>query len=116
MILHAQLAREVARQESEVGLAFAERGNGNAEHPELKRRPTEYFKSNFLVAARGDEPTLPAVCDLVGDDYVTFNTDYPHPDGTWPAGMKDLEAQPIPEASLRKIFWDNAAPWLGLAA
>jgi predicted TIM-barrel fold metal-dependent hydrolase len=90
--------------------------SGNAEHPELKRRPTEYFKSNFLVAARGDEPTLPAVCELVGDDYVTFNTDYPHPDGTWPHGMKDLEAQPISGASLRKIFWDNAAPWFGLAA
>ena len=65
--------------------------SGNAEHPDLKKRPTEYFKSNFLVACRGDEMTLPAVCDLVGDEYVTFNTDYPHPDGTWPLGMADLE-------------------------
>ena len=89
--------------------------SGNAEHPLLKKRPTEYFKSNFLVACRGDEMTLPAVCELVGDDYVTFNTDYPHPDGTWPAGMADLEKQPLPEASIRKIFWDNAAPWFGVA-
>ena len=89
--------------------------SGNAEHPELKKRPTEYFKSNFMVAARGDERTLPAVCELVGDDYVTFNTDYPHPDGTWPRGMSDLEAQPLSEESLRKIFWSNAAPWFGLA-
>jgi predicted TIM-barrel fold metal-dependent hydrolase len=69
-----------------------------------------------MVAARGDEPTLPAVCELIGDDYVTFNTDYPHPDGTWPDGMGDLEGQPIPESSLRKIFWDNAAPWFDLAS
>ncbi len=89
--------------------------SGNAEHPLLKRRPTEYFKSNFLVACRGDEMTLPAVCDLVGDDYVTFNTDYPHPDGTWPAGMADLEKQPLPEQSIRKIFWDNGATTFGLA-
>jgi predicted TIM-barrel fold metal-dependent hydrolase len=90
--------------------------SGNAEHPELRKRPTEYFKSNFMVAARGDERTLPAVCELVGDDFVTFNTDYPHPDGTWPQGMHDLESQQLPEASIRKIFWDNAAPWFGLAA
>ena len=89
--------------------------SGNAEHPELRKRPTEYFKENFLVACRGDEMTLPSVCDLVGDDYVTFNTDYPHPDGTWPLGMEHLERQPLPESSIRKIFWDNAAPRFGVA-
>lgn len=88
--------------------------SGNAEHPLLNKRPTEYFKSNFLVACRGDEMTLPAALDLVGDDYITFNTDYPHPDGTWPAGFSALEAQPISEDSRRKIFWDNAARVFGL--
>ena len=62
-----------------------------------------------------DEMTLPAVCELVGDSYVTFNTDYPHPDGTWPAGMSDLEKQPLSEESIRKIYWDNAAPVFGVA-
>ena len=89
--------------------------SGNAEHPALKKRPTEYFKSNFIVACRGDEMTLPSVCQLVGDDYISFNTDYPHPDGTWPQGMANLEKQPLPEASIRKIFWDNAAPLFGLS-
>lgn len=89
--------------------------SGNAEHPSLTRRPTEYFKSNFLVSCRGDEMTLPAVCELVGDDYVAFNTDYPHPDGTWPAGLADLEQQPLTSDSIRKIFWDNAAPVFGVA-
>lgn len=88
--------------------------SGNAEHPLLKRRPTEYFKSNFLVACRGDEMTLPAACDLVGDDYITFNTDYPHPDGTWPGGMAALMEQPISEAAKRKIFWDNAAAFFNV--
>ena len=45
----------------------------------------------------------------------TFNTAYPHPDGTWPAGMSDLEKQPLPEESIRKIYWDNAAPVFGVA-
>ncbi len=88
--------------------------SANAEHPLLKRRPTEYFKSNFLVACRGDEMTLPSVVELVGDDYITFNTDYPHPDGTWPSGFEALEEQPISNESIRKIFWDNAASVFGL--
>ena len=83
--------------------------SGRAEHPMLLKRPTEYFKSNFLVACRGDEMTLPAVCELVGDRYVAFNTDYPHPDGTWPLGMQHLEEQPLERDSIKRIFWDNAA-------
>ena len=89
--------------------------SGNAEPPALKKRPTEYFKSNFIVACRGDEMTLPSVCQLVGDDYISFNTDYPHPDGRWPQGMANLEDQALPEASIRKIFCDNAAPLFGLS-
>ena len=83
--------------------------SGNAEHPDLQKSPTEYFESNFLVACRGDEMTLPSVCELVGDDYLTFNTDYPHADGTWPHGIAALENQPISQESKSKIFWDNAA-------
>ena len=64
--------------------------SGNAEHPDLKLRPTEYFKRNVFVACRGDEMTLPSVVELVGDDNLVFNTDYPHPDGTWPWGMERL--------------------------
>ena len=58
--------------------------------------------------------TLPSVVNLVGDDNLTFNTDYPHPDGTWPAGLENLEKQPIPQSSIRKIFWDNAAEVFGV--
>jgi len=83
--------------------------SGNAEHPEMKLRPTEYFKRQIYVAARGDEMTLPSVIDLVGDNNVTFNTDYPHPDGTFPWGFERFEEQPISDAAKRKILWDNAA-------
>jgi uncharacterized protein len=88
--------------------------SGNAEHPDLKMRPTEYFRRNVFVACRGDETTLPSVVALAGDGNVVFNTDYPHPDGTWPWGIERLAAQPIPEESRRKILWDNAARAFGL--
>jgi len=83
--------------------------SGNAEHPEMTMRPSEYFRRNVFVACRGDEITLPAAVELAGDDNFVFNTDYPHPDGTWPWGFDRLEAQPISADSKRKILGDNAA-------
>jgi predicted TIM-barrel fold metal-dependent hydrolase len=82
--------------------------SGTAEHPLMNKPPTDYFRSNVWVAFRGDEPTLPAAVELVGDDKFLFNTDYPHPDGTWPGGLDALLAQPISDASKQKILWDNA--------
>jgi len=88
--------------------------SGNSEHEYLTRRTTEYFKSNFFVAFRGDEPTMKAAVELVGDDNFTWDTDYPHPDGTFPWGIGAMLKQPIPETSKRKILWDNAARAFGL--
>ena len=90
--------------------------SGNAEHPDLKMPPADYFTRQVFVAARGDERTLPSVVELVGDDNLLFNTDYPHPDGTWPWGMESLARQPIADESKRKILWDNAARAFSLAA
>jgi predicted TIM-barrel fold metal-dependent hydrolase len=88
--------------------------SGNAEHEYLTKRPTEYFKSNFFVAFRGDEPTMKAALDIVGDNNFLWDTDYPHPDGTFPWGIGAMLNQAIPEASKRKILWDNAARAFGL--
>ena len=83
--------------------------SGNAEHEYLTRPPTDYFKRNVCVGFRGDEPTMPAAVALVGDDNFTWDSDYPHPDGTYPWGVAAMLDQPIPEESKRKLFWDNAA-------
>jgi len=83
--------------------------SGNAEHEYLTMAPTAYFRRNFFVAFRGDEPTLKAAVELVGDDNFVWDTDYPHPDGTFPWGLQQFLEQPISEASKHKILWDNAA-------
>jgi predicted TIM-barrel fold metal-dependent hydrolase len=83
--------------------------SANAEHPDMKLRPTEYFKRNIFVACRADEMTLKSALELLGDDNFVWNTDYPHPDGTWPWALAKLDEQPIPESSKRKILWDNPA-------
>ncbi|MGB0060978.1 amidohydrolase family protein [Candidatus Binatus sp.] len=82
--------------------------SGNSEHEYLSKRPTEYFKSNFFVAFRGDEPTMKAALDIVGDNNFLWDTDYPHPDGTFPWGIDALLKQSIPHSSKKKILWDNA--------
>jgi predicted TIM-barrel fold metal-dependent hydrolase len=83
--------------------------SGNAEHEYLTKRPTEYFKSNVCVAFRGDEPTMKAAVELVGDDNFTWDTDYPHPDGTFPWGLDAMMKQPISLQAKRKMLWDNPA-------
>jgi predicted TIM-barrel fold metal-dependent hydrolase len=82
--------------------------SGNSEHEYLTKRPTEYFKSNFFVAFRGDEPTMKAALDIVGDNNFLWDTDYPHPDGTFPWGIDAVLKQSIPHSSKKKILWDNA--------
>ena len=81
--------------------------SGTAEHPDLKRRPTDYFKSNIFVAARADEPMLKSVVELAGDDNLLWNSDYPHPDGTWPWALGDFDRQQLTEESRRKLLWEN---------
>jgi uncharacterized protein len=83
--------------------------SGNAEHPDLKMQPSEYFYRNFFVACRGDERTLKAAVELCGDNNFLWNTDYPHPDGTWPWALGKMDQQPIAAESKRKILWDNPA-------
>jgi uncharacterized protein len=87
---------------------------GPVEHPFLTMTPTEYFKRNFCVGFRGDERTIKAAVDLVGDDNFTWDTDYPHPDGSFPWGIDNMLQQPIADVSKRKILWDNAARVFGL--
>jgi predicted TIM-barrel fold metal-dependent hydrolase len=51
---------------------------------------------------------MKAAVVLVGDDNFLWDTDYPHPDGTFPWGIGAIIDQQIPDASKRKILWDNA--------
>jgi uncharacterized protein len=88
--------------------------SGNSEHEYLTKRPTEYFKHNICVAFRGDEPTMKAAVELVGDSNFTWDTDYPHPDGTFPWGIEAMIKQPIADQAKRKIFYDNAARMFNL--
>jgi predicted TIM-barrel fold metal-dependent hydrolase len=57
-----------------------------------------------------------SLLDRVGVDHVTFETDYPHQDGTWPHSRRAAADQfgHLDDHSIRKIARGNAIDLLGL--
>lgn len=82
-----------------------------------KRDPREYLAAgNVWVSCEPEEPILPGVIDVLGDDFIMFASDYPHWDGEWPESTKPLRTRDdIGEASRAKIAGGNAARFYGLA-
>lgn len=83
--------------------------------PEL---PSTYFKRQCMISTEAGEEFVEDVVRHVGDDYLVMATDYPHPDaiGKFPeltVGALSGAAD-VPEATRRKILWDNPARLYGV--
>jgi predicted TIM-barrel fold metal-dependent hydrolase len=88
------------------------------EHPEYDLLPSEYFKRQIYGCFWFERDTALTAIDLLGDDNILYETDFPHPTSMSPgpatAAMAPndflLEAfAELPDATLRKILHDNAA-------
>ena len=57
-----------------------------------------------------------AARDVIGVDQITFETDYPHQDSTWPHTLETVRsfADLLDDDELRKVLRDNAAALLQL--
>ncbi|OBK16061.1 amidohydrolase family protein [Mycobacterium asiaticum] len=75
-----------------------------------RRDPHEYLRAgNIWVTCEPEEPILPGVIDVLGDDFIMFASDYPHWDGEWPESTKHLrQRSDISEQSREKIGGLNA--------
>jgi predicted TIM-barrel fold metal-dependent hydrolase len=83
---------------------------GYIENPDLKMKPSEYFKRNCYVSVEADERAAKLYVDWFGDDNVVFSTDYPHSDSKYPRAVDTLlEELPVSEETKRKFLWDNCA-------
>jgi predicted TIM-barrel fold metal-dependent hydrolase len=81
----------------------------------LTMQPSEYFKRQCAVSMESDEETVRHVVDGLGDDYITFTTDFPHSDAKYPHATETvLGMAGLTETNLRKILWDNSARVYGL--
>jgi len=75
---------------------------------ELKKLPSEYFKSNLHISTSGMNwsPVLRFVCDVIGVDRVMFAIDYPY-ESSEPAVL-GLKESKLTDEEKRQIFELNA--------
>lgn len=84
---------------------------GAEEAPDLTMSATDYFKRNCWISTECDDRYVADVVRWMGDDHIVFETDFPHPDSKYPKATEHflaLEPALLPDATKRKILWDNA--------
>ena len=82
---------------------------GKYESPDLKLKPSEYFKRQCYVSVECDEEPSIYVSNLGYEDNVVFSTDYPHQDSKYPHAVEAFLELPLGETTKRKFLWDNCA-------
>jgi predicted TIM-barrel fold metal-dependent hydrolase len=80
---------------------------GALEAPELRMKPSEYFRRNCFLAVEADEATVAQYVAIFGDDNLVFSTDYPHADSKFPRAVEAFTRLPLSPAAQKKILWDN---------
>ncbi len=86
--------------------------NAPNELAQLKKMPSEYFRSNFYATFwfENNRNKLPELIDAVGEDSILFETDFPHPTCLYPNPLGTVEAKMAtlaPEVR-KKIYGENA--------
>jgi len=86
--------------------------NAPDEIRQLKKMPSEYFRSNLFATFwfENHRNNLQALVDAVGEDNILFETDFPHPTCLYPNPLQAVEAKmaTLPEETSRKIMGENA--------
>jgi predicted TIM-barrel fold metal-dependent hydrolase len=86
--------------------------NAPEELAQLKKAPSEYFRSNiyatFWFEQNGGK--LQALVDAVGEDKILFETDFPHPTCLYPDPLQSMEPKmaTLTESARSKIMGENA--------
>jgi predicted TIM-barrel fold metal-dependent hydrolase len=82
---------------------------------EIPEPPSTYYRDRVYGCFFDDALGLELI-DKIGPDQVTFETDYPHADGTWPHTKKIAEQQfgHMDQAIIDKISRDNVIRLFGL--
>jgi len=80
------------------------------------KKPSEYLKDGRIwVTCESEEPLLPQVIDLIGEDHILVEGDMPHAEAR-DAGIKTLQDRiDLPERVRRKILRDNALAFYRIA-
>ncbi len=89
--------------------------NGPAQKPNIKRLPSEYWRSNFFCTFIIDQYGV-ANRHAIGVDTIQWSSDYPHSGSDWPYSRKVIQYtfSGVPDDEKRKMVCDNAAKVYGL--
>jgi len=87
------------------------------DRPPLKKKPSEYFRSNLIITTTGvcQDSSLQCAITEMGDDRVLFSVDYPFEDATQAADW--IEGTPVltDQAQRDKLCYKNAERVLRLS-
>jgi hypothetical protein len=78
--------------------------------PDKQRSPSDVLRQNFWFCLI-DDPSTISTLDMIGEDHVVVESDYPHGDGTWPDTQAVMQRMlgGLPAATIRKLTHENAA-------
>ena len=82
----------------------------------LQKKPSEYFRDHFWGCFWFEKAAPRYLIDVIGEDNVLFETDFPHPTCLYPKVQEyiaEVSADWSPSRK-RKIFQDNAAQLYGI--
>ncbi len=87
------------------------------DHPEFEMLPSEYFRRQVYGCYFFEEIAPQYQLDLIGEDNILFETDYPHPVCLYGNVREKIEAGLAghPDKVRRKLLWENAAKLYGVA-
>jgi predicted TIM-barrel fold metal-dependent hydrolase len=73
-------------------------------------RPDDVVRRNFWFGSI-DDPSAFRMLDLIGDDHIMVESDYPHGDSTWPDTQRLLRSNlgHLDHRTIQKIAYGNAA-------
>jgi len=83
--------------------------------PDLKERPSAFFKRQVLVSVEPDETPARHFIAEFGCEQLVFSTDYPHGDSKYPIAVDSFLELPLSDDDKRKILWDNTAKFYNVA-
>jgi predicted TIM-barrel fold metal-dependent hydrolase len=82
----------------------------------LERRPSDVFRSHFIVAPFPEE-NVQRVVEAVGVEPIVFGSDFPHGEGlAYPDRYADAQLKGLSAPEVKRIMRDNLAGFLGLSA
>jgi predicted TIM-barrel fold metal-dependent hydrolase len=88
--------------------------DGDVFAPELKSKPSEYFKKHCVVSIEPDEAIANNVITVLGNRNLVFSTDYPHVDSRYPEAVNHFLRLPLSDDDKRNILWNNCVTYYAL--